>query len=137
MGVGEGVQLVGESRVGIGEGLLASGVYILSFASRSSFTPETHAHNPHSSKTMPARPIVVVGAGIIGLTTAVRILQSEAVQRSGAKVHVIAGHLPNDPLDARYASTIAGAHHLSFADDNDVRQSTWDKKSEPPNRVWS
>lgn len=82
--------------------------------------------------TVPAtRPIVVIGAGIIGLTTAVRLLESPEVRDSKIPVHVLADHLPHDPLDARYASTIAGAHHLSFADDDDARQTKWDKRSEP------
>lgn len=75
-------------------------------------------------------PIVVLGAGIIGLTTAVRLLESASVRIKKIPVHIIADHLPNDPLDARYASTIAGAHHLSFADDDDTRQSQADRRSE-------
>lgn len=70
-------------------------------------------------------PIVVLGAGIIGLTSAVRILEAG----STAPVHIIADHFPTDPLDAKYASTIAGAHHLSFADDNDHRQRRWDQRT--------
>lgn len=73
-------------------------------------------------------PIVVLGAGVIGLTTAIQILESPALK--DREVHVVAGHLPNDPLDATYASGIAGAHHLSFADDNDFRQRRWDMASE-------
>lgn len=75
-------------------------------------------------------PIVVLGAGIIGLTTAVRLLESPLCKERGHPVHIIADHLPNDPLDAKYASTIAGAHHLSFADDDDARQTAWDRDSE-------
>lgn len=74
-------------------------------------------------------PIVVLGAGVIGLTTAIRILESPA--SDGREVHVVAGHLPSDALDAMYASGIAGAHHLSFADDGDLRQRRWDMASEP------
>jgi len=70
------------------------------------------------------RPIVVLGAGIIGLTTATRLLEA-----GHDNVHILASHLPSDPLDARYASTIAGAHHLSFADDSDERQTKWDWRS--------
>lgn len=75
-------------------------------------------------------PIVILGAGIIGLTTAVRLLESQLIQSRNIPIHVIADHLPNDPLDARYASTVAGAHHLSFADDGDARQIRADKRSE-------
>jgi D-amino-acid oxidase len=75
-------------------------------------------------------PIVVLGAGIIGLTTAVRLLESSEIRAGRIPVHIIADHHPNDPLDAKYASTIAGAHHLSFADDDDLRQSEADRRSE-------
>ncbi|WWD21284.1 hypothetical protein CI109_105768 [Kwoniella shandongensis] len=75
------------------------------------------------------RPYIILGAGVIGLTTAVRLLESPYYQSTKPSVHIIADHLPNDPLDARYASTIAGAHHLSFADDIDERQRGWDRKT--------
>lgn len=65
-------------------------------------------------------PIIVLGAGCIGLTTAIRL------RERGFPVLVLAHHLPGDPLDATYASPIAGAHHLSFADDNDWRQRALD-----------
>jgi D-amino-acid oxidase len=89
-------------------------------------TPEL---SPDHSDAAETRPIVVLGAGVIGLTTAVRLLESASVRRRGIPVHILADHLPNDPLDAKYASTIAGAHHLSFADDDDLRQRTWDRTS--------
>lgn len=82
-----------------------------------------------TSSTSQPKPIVIIGAGIIGLSTAVRVLQSRTVQKQGIPVHVIADHLPADPLDPMYASTIAGAHHLSFADDGDARQRRWDSAS--------
>lgn len=81
-----------------------------------------------TSMSLGPGPIVVLGAGVIGLTTAIRILESPALK--GREVHVVAGHLPSDDLDANYASGIAGAHHLSFADDNDLRQRRWDMASE-------
>lgn len=73
-------------------------------------------------------PIVILGAGVIGLTTAIRILESPVSK--GREVHILAGHLPSDDLDANYPSGIAGAHHLSFADDKDTRQRRWDLASE-------
>ncbi|WWC70501.1 uncharacterized protein I206_104452 [Kwoniella pini CBS 10737] len=76
-----------------------------------------------------SRPIVIIGAGIIGLTTAVRLVESEGFDSSEHPVHILADHLPNDPLDAYYASTIAGAHHLSFAADEDVNQRKWDSRT--------
>lgn len=66
---------------------------------------------------------VVVGAGCVGLTTAVRLLEA------GFPVLVIAEHLPSDPLTARYSSTAAGAHHLSFADNKDWRQRFLDQRT--------
>lgn len=86
--------------------------------------------SPASGSAAPApRPIVVLGAGIIGLTTAVRLLESPLHTKLHHPIHVIAAHLPGDPLDAKYASTAAGAHHLSFADDEDERQRRWDRTS--------
>jgi D-amino-acid oxidase len=74
----------------------------------------------------PPRPILVVGAGIIGLTTAIRLLQSSSIS---SPIHLVASHLPSDPLHPTYASTAAGAHHLSFADDEDPRQIRWDSRT--------
>ncbi|TEB29963.1 D-amino-acid oxidase [Coprinellus micaceus] len=52
-------------------------------------------------------PIVVLGAGVIGLTTALR------VQEQGKyDVAVVAETLPTDPLTIRYTSHWAGAHHV-------------------------
>jgi glycine/D-amino acid oxidase-like deaminating enzyme len=68
-------------------------------------------------------PIVVVGAGVIGLTTAIRLLQSHY------PVLILASHLPTDPLLPTYASSAAGAHHLSFADDKDERQQMLDRRT--------
>jgi len=66
---------------------------------------------------------IVVGAGIIGLTTSIRLLEGS--------FHVIcvAEDIPGDPLTPRYASTAAGAHHLSFAADDDERQQGVDKRT--------
>ena len=75
------------------------------------------------------RPIIVIGAGIIGLTTAIRLTESPLYTQHHHPIHIIADHLHSDPLDPRYASTLAGAHHLSFADDNDERQRRWDRTS--------
>jgi D-amino-acid oxidase len=83
-----------------------------------------------ASPTKSLAPIVVIGAGIIGLTTAVRLLQSQV--GSTRQVHIIAAHDYQDPLDAEYASTAAGAHHVSFAEDGEKgkRQREWDLRSE-------
>ncbi|GAA5971389.1 hypothetical protein JCM11641_008332 [Rhodosporidiobolus odoratus] len=61
-------------------------------------------------------PVIVVGAGCIGLTTAIEIL------KRGYPVLLLGQHLPGDALDPTFASTAAGAHHLSFADNDDWRQ---------------
>ncbi|WVQ92945.1 hypothetical protein IAU59_000006 [Kwoniella sp. CBS 9459] len=79
--------------------------------------------------SQPGRPIVVIGAGVIGLTTAVRLAESHVYTQSKHPIHILADHLPSDPLDPYYASTIAGAHHLSFADDKDSRQRRWDSRT--------
>ncbi|TFK62159.1 D-amino-acid oxidase [Pluteus cervinus] len=54
------------------------------------------------------REIVVIGAGVIGLTTAVKIQES-----SGYQVTIIAETLPTDPKTIRYTSHWAGANHVS------------------------
>jgi len=69
------------------------------------------------------KPILVCGAGIIGLTTSIRLLEA------GFSVTIVASHLPGDPLSPHYPSSAAGAHHLSFAADDDLRQQTLDRKT--------
>lgn len=68
-------------------------------------------------------PILVCGLGVIGLTTSIRLLQK------GHPVIAVAEHLPGDPLTAIYASAVAGAHHLSFAADDDERQQAVDRRT--------
>ena len=70
-----------------------------------------------------ARSIVVCGAGIIGLTTSVRLLEA------GYAATIVASHLPGDPLSIYYASAAAGAHHLSFAPDDDERLQMLDQRT--------
>lgn len=76
-----------------------------------------------SSTSKPSRPILVLGFGIIGLTSAIRLLQA------GYHVVAVGAHQPGDPLTAIYSSTAAGAHHLSFAADDDLRQQALDKRT--------
>jgi D-amino-acid oxidase len=63
--------------------------------------------------------IVVVGAGVIGLTTAIRIQEAHDF----AAVTIIAEHFPTDPRSIRYASLWAGADHISFAQDDERQKS--------------
>lgn len=71
-------------------------------------------------------PIYVLGCGIVGLTSALRLQDSAKL---GAPIHIIARHLPGDPLTPSYASTAAGAHHLSFADNSDQLQRWLDTRT--------
>lgn len=52
--------------------------------------------------------IVVVGAGVIGLTTALVLAENNY------KVTIVAKHFPSDPLSSEYTSPWAGAHFRPF-----------------------
>ncbi|KAI1797963.1 D-amino-acid oxidase [Ganoderma leucocontextum] len=68
-----------------------------------------------ASPNTPKR-VVVIGAGVVGLTTAVKI------QEKGAyNVTIIAETFPGDPKTISYTSLWAGAHHVSHAA-NDAKQ---------------
>ncbi|KAL0576848.1 hypothetical protein V5O48_005145 [Marasmius crinis-equi] len=54
--------------------------------------------------------IVVLGAGVVGLTTALGIQE-----RGGYAVTIVAEILPTDPKSIKYTSKWAGAHHVSHA----------------------
>ncbi|KAJ7669024.1 D-amino-acid oxidase [Mycena rosella] len=69
------------------------------------------------------KEIVVVGAGVVGLTTAVHIQE-----RGGYHVSVLAEILPSDPKNIKYTSHWAGAHHVSSAG-TDVRQQKMDQET--------
>jgi glycine/D-amino acid oxidase-like deaminating enzyme len=69
----------------------------------------------------PQAPVLVCGFGIIGLATSLCLLPT------GHPVIAIGARLPGDPLIATYTSTAAGAHHLSFAADDDKRQHDLDR----------
>ncbi|KIY48481.1 nucleotide-binding domain-containing protein [Fistulina hepatica ATCC 64428] len=70
-----------------------------------------------------SKNIVVLGAGVVGLTTAVRIQE-----KGGYNVTILAEILPSDPKSIRYTSQWAGAHHVSLAG-NDVRQQKMDQET--------
>lgn len=57
--------------------------------------------------------VVVLGAGVVGLTTAVSIQE-----RGGYAVSIVAEALPTDPKSIKYTSQWAGAHHVSHARGN-------------------
>ncbi|KAJ3992206.1 D-amino-acid oxidase [Lentinula boryana] len=66
--------------------------------------------------------VVVLGAGVIGLTTAISILESSS--KSNYVVTILASHLPNDPKSIVYTSHWAGAHHLAI--DQETFRTLWD-----------
>ncbi|KAI9460822.1 hypothetical protein HD554DRAFT_2206826 [Boletus coccyginus] len=69
------------------------------------------------------KEIVIVGAGVVGLSTAIR------VQETGKyNVAIIAETFPTDPRTIRYTSHWAGAHHVSQAF-GDARQKALDKET--------
>ncbi|KAF9011813.1 hypothetical protein BDQ17DRAFT_1344887 [Cyathus striatus] len=69
-----------------------------------------------SSLESQLREVVVLGAGVIGLTAALKIQQCGRY-----RVTIIADVLPGDPKTIKYTSLWAGAHHVSVAG-NDRRQ---------------
>ncbi|KAJ3570456.1 hypothetical protein NP233_g4390 [Leucocoprinus birnbaumii] len=69
------------------------------------------------------KEIVVLGAGVIGLTTAV-VLQ----EKGGYHVTIIAEIFPGDERSARYTSCWAGAHHVTLSG-SDTRLHKIDKET--------
>ncbi|KAJ6611007.1 D-amino-acid oxidase [Mycena sp. CBHHK59/15] len=67
------------------------------------------------------KQVVILGAGVVGLTTAVLIQE-----KGGYQVTIIAEILPSDPKTIKYTSHWAGAHHVSLAGP-DVRQQKMDQ----------
>ncbi|PPQ74276.1 hypothetical protein CVT26_003900 [Gymnopilus dilepis] len=61
--------------------------------------------------------ITVLGAGVIGLTTALKIQK-----KGGYQVTILAEHFPTDPKNIKYASHFAGAHHVSVAGSDPVQR---------------
>ncbi|KAG8907549.1 hypothetical protein FRB99_003707 [Tulasnella sp. 403] len=59
--------------------------------------------------------VVVIGAGVIGLTTAIRTLEA------GFRVSIVAEHFPGDVKSIYYTSPWAGAHHVSHAEVGDLQ----------------
>ncbi|KAK4333658.1 DAO domain-containing protein [Rhodotorula toruloides] len=60
---------------------------------------------------------------------------SPVLLKRGYPVLLFAHQLPGDPLSPDFASTAAGAHHLSFAGDDDWRQRSFDMRTFE--RLWA
>ncbi|OOQ84749.1 D-amino-acid oxidase [Penicillium brasilianum] len=71
---------------------------------------------------MPSKNVVIIGAGVAGLTTA--LLLSE---RSGYRIIVAAKHMPGD-YDIEYASPWAGANYMPVSV-RGTQAAEWDKKT--------
>ncbi|GAA5840399.1 hypothetical protein JCM5353_004392 [Sporobolomyces roseus] len=67
--------------------------------------------------------IVVIGAGVIGLSTAIKL------QEAGYKVDICARDLPGDRKTINAASAWAGAHHGSVATGADMRMHNFDART--------
>ncbi|TKX27332.1 D-amino-acid oxidase-like protein [Elsinoe australis] len=63
--------------------------------------------------------VVVLGAGVIGLQSAIYLLEADH------KVTIVASHFPGDQ-HAQYTSPWAGAHWRTHAGSNDTREQKWD-----------
>jgi len=70
------------------------------------------------------KEVIVIGAGVVGLTTAITILE-----KGGYHVTIIAEVLPTDPKTIKYTSQWAGAHHVSLAAADDHRQQELDRET--------
>ncbi|CAG8633657.1 9708_t:CDS:1 [Ambispora leptoticha] len=73
---------------------------------------------------MSKKRIVIIGAGVSGLTTAVQLLK----QKKGYHVTIAAKHFPGE-LTGEYTSPWAGANWRSLASITDKRQQEFDKKT--------
>jgi D-amino-acid oxidase len=76
---------------------------------------------------MPTKNIVVLGAGVSGLTTA--LLLSQSPQSSQYKITVLAKHMPGD-YDIEYASPWAGANYMPVSLPG-TRAEKWDRDTWP------
>ncbi|CAK5272218.1 unnamed protein product [Mycena citricolor] len=85
-------------------------------------TPLTDAGTLSLTRTMTqTKSIVVIGAGVVGLTTALRIQE-----QGGYSVTILAEIFPSDTKNIKYTSHWAGAHHVSLAGP-DLRQRKMDQ----------
>ncbi|KAI0659398.1 D-amino-acid oxidase [Cubamyces menziesii] len=67
--------------------------------------------------------IVVIGAGVVGLTTALKIQE-----KKGYQVTIVADTFPTDAKTIKYTSLWAGAHHVSHAAE-DAKQMAIDRET--------
>ncbi|KAJ3546374.1 hypothetical protein NM688_g5521 [Phlebia brevispora] len=63
------------------------------------------------------KQIAVIGAGVVGLTTALKVQE-----HGGYHVTIVAETFPSDPKTIRYTSLWAGAHHVSHAEGDPKQQ---------------
>ncbi|KAF7369798.1 D-aspartate oxidase [Mycena venus] len=63
------------------------------------------------------KQIVVIGAGVVGLTTAIKLQE-----KGGYQVTIVAEILPTDRPSSHYTSHWAGGHHSTAGESNDRRQ---------------
>ncbi|KAI0053121.1 D-amino-acid oxidase [Auriscalpium vulgare] len=68
--------------------------------------------------------VVVIGAGVVGLTTALKIQE-----KGGYNVTIVAETFPTDPKTIKYTSHWAGAHHVSAAAHDDLRQQKLERET--------
>ncbi|GAA5989400.1 hypothetical protein JCM10908_001296 [Rhodotorula pacifica] len=74
-------------------------------------------------KAWAGKSAVVVGAGVVGLSTAIRLLEA------GLEVDIVARDLPGDLLSIEFTSPWAGAHHVSVATGADMRLHEFDART--------
>ncbi|KAF7350765.1 D-aspartate oxidase [Mycena sanguinolenta] len=70
------------------------------------------------------KQVVVIGAGVIGLTTAIHLQEKD-----GYEVTIVAEIWPSDHPSAHYTSHWAGGHHCTAAESDDMRQRVMDDRT--------
>ncbi|GAW09542.1 d-amino-acid oxidase [Lentinula edodes] len=70
---------------------------------------------PGSENKSNIKHVVVLGAGVVGLTTAITILESNSKRNLNYRVTILASQLHTDPKSIAYTSHWAGAHHVSHS----------------------
>ncbi|KAJ3894815.1 D-amino-acid oxidase [Lentinula edodes] len=83
---------------------------------------------PGSENKSNIKHVVVLGAGVVGLTTAITILESNSKRNLNYSVTILASQLHTDPKSIAYTSHWAGAHHQLTIDQETFRV-MWDLSS--------